>query len=76
MCSSIFIKKGLICIAILSTLLFMGCHSSVNQSESITNATIQTISEISHYQSIIDAVSGTHHLLKLYASILSNKNYY
>ncbi|WP_310512477.1 hypothetical protein [Arsenophonus sp.] len=73
MCSSIFVKKGLICIAILSSLLLVGCHSSLDQSKPTADATIQASSEISHYQSIIDA--AIHHLLKLRAPI-SRKNPY
>lgn len=57
--SSIFVKKGLICIAILSSLLLVGCHSSLDQSKPTADATIQASSEISHYQSIIDAANGT-----------------
>ncbi|WP_238337502.1 hypothetical protein [Arsenophonus endosymbiont of Aphis craccivora] len=57
--SSIFFKKGLICIAILSSLLLVGCHSSLDQSKQTADATIQASSEISHYQSIIDAANGT-----------------
>ncbi|HGJ5866654.1 penicillin-binding protein activator [Arsenophonus nasoniae] len=57
--SSIFVKKSLICIAMLSSLILVGCHSSVDQSKPTADATIQTSSEISHYQSIIDAANGT-----------------
>ncbi|HGJ5876859.1 MAG TPA: hypothetical protein ACHBX0_11420 [Arsenophonus sp.] len=57
MCSSIFVKKGLICIAITFSLLLVGCHSSIHQSEPTADTTIQTDAEISHYQSIIDAPS-------------------
>ncbi|MFV9998385.1 MAG: hypothetical protein AB8W37_12815 [Arsenophonus endosymbiont of Dermacentor nuttalli] len=57
--SSIFVKKGFICIAITFSLLLVGCHSSVHQSEPTADTTIQTDAEISHYQSIIDAANGT-----------------
>lgn len=45
--------------AILSSLILVGCHSSVNQSKPTADATIQTSAEISYYQSIIDAANGT-----------------